>query len=65
MTIGGKLAAMEKDCMVMVADLNKTSHYREASQLQGLLQQVGNCRATLEAGDPPIADQEYPSKTTA
>jgi len=62
MTIGGKLAAMEKDCQGIVVALNKDGQYREAAQVQALLQQVGTVRTTLEQGDSPVADQEYPSK---
>ncbi len=62
MTIGGKLAAMEKDCQGIVVALNKDNQYRQAAHVQALLQQVGNTRLQLETGDPPVADQEYPSK---
>ncbi len=62
-TIGSKLAAMERDCQGIVAALNKAGTYRPATQVQGLLQQVGNIRIALEQGDPPPADMEYPVKT--
>ena len=60
-TIGGKIAAMERDCQGLVAHLNARGNYREATQIQGLLQQVGSIRAQLEQGEG-IADQEYPAK---
>lgn len=63
MTIGGKLASMEKDCRNLVDALNKIAEYRGAMQVQGLLQQVGATRTALEQGDPCVADQEYPPKT--
>jgi hypothetical protein len=59
-TVGGKIAAMERDCQALVAHLNKDGNYREATQIQGLLQQVGNVRVQLEQGE--IADQEFPAK---
>ena len=62
MTIGGKLASMERDCQGLVTALNKVSEYRGASQIQNLLQQIGNTRNSLESGDPSVADQEYPAK---
>ena len=36
MTIGGKLATMERDCQGLVAALNKEGEYRGASQVQNL-----------------------------
>lgn len=59
-TVGGKIAAMERDCQGLVAHLNSKGNYQEATQIQGLLQQVGNIRAHLERGE--VADQEYPAK---
>ncbi len=61
-TIGSKLAAMERDCQGMVASLNSQNDYRSGSQMQSLLQQVGNIRTQMEQGDPPPADREYPTK---
>ncbi len=64
-TIGSKLATMERDCQGMVSALNNAGQYRPASQVQSLLQQVGQVRAAMEQerdGDSPPADQEYPSK---
>lgn len=62
-TIGSKLAAMERDCQGMVGVLNQQNDYRAATQVQGLLQQVGNIRTQLEQGDPSPADREYPTKS--
>ncbi len=63
-TIGGKLAGMERDCQAMVGFLNTRGDYRAASQVQSLLQQLGNTRLQLEqSGDPSVADQEIPTKT--
>ncbi len=62
-TIGSKLASMERDCQALVTHLNKAGIYREATQVQSLLHQVGNCRMQLEQGDPCVADQEFPAKT--
>ena len=61
-TIGSKLATMEKDCQGMVSSLNAQNDYRSGSQMQSLLQQVGNIRTQMEQGDPPPADREYPAK---
>ena len=57
MTIGGKLATMERDCQALVGQLNAQSNYREG------LQTVANVRLQLEQGDSSVADQEFPAKT--
>ena len=59
-TVGGKIAGMERDCQGLVAHLNSRGDYREATQVQGLLQQVGAIRTAMEQGE--VADQEYPAK---
>jgi len=59
-TVGGKVAAMERDCQGLVAHLNKNGNYREATQVQSLLQQVGQVRAQMEQSK--IAEEEFPAK---
>ena len=59
-TVGGKIAGMERDCVALVAHFNKVGSYREGSQMQGLLQQVGAVRISMEQNK--AADQEFPAK---
>lgn len=62
-TIGSKMAGIERDCLGMVNTLNAAGEYRGATQVQSMLQQVGNIRTGLEQGDPAPAEIEYPGKT--
>ena len=59
-TVSGKLAGMERDCQALVAHFNKSGNYREGSQMQSLLQQVGAVRVAMERSE--VANQEFPAK---
>ncbi len=63
-TIGGKLAAMERDCQALVAALNKSGDYQPATMIQSMLQQAGSMRNSIEQSYPEVADREFPAKST-
>ncbi|MEE8599217.1 MAG: hypothetical protein V3S69_06895 [Dehalococcoidales bacterium] len=58
-TVGSKMAGIERDCLALVSVLNNKGQYRGATQVQGLLQQVGGIRTTLEQGEDPPAEIEF------